>query len=232
MNCSTQHRFLLLIFFIRYVGGEGRRKRRHEKSHDAAHLQNRRWGALYLKFCSPTLCPNNGMAAVRSNKFLQPPPPPPKRGKNCPPHPDVTFLQPYNVYPGSYNSTLVHANSLYICKSLDRKNSRFSLNPYYLVFLVRAIRDFALHDDTDILDKHNAYSFLVPGLNQGFNLYSIQFIYKTSINPVRLLMNIGHLTGIRTEWKSLQHIYMYAKSTPLNRSKLGLQTYRKINFIF
>lgn len=84
--------FLLLIFFIRYVGGEGRRKRRHEKSHDAAHLQNRRWGALYLKSCSPTLCPNNGMAAVRSKFFYSHPHPPHKRGENCPPPPDVTFL--------------------------------------------------------------------------------------------------------------------------------------------
>lgn len=56
--------FLLLIFFIRYVGGEGRRKRRGASSKSEV------GGALYLKFCLPTLCPNNGMAAVRSNFFL------------------------------------------------------------------------------------------------------------------------------------------------------------------
>lgn len=50
---------------------------------------------------------------------------------------------------------------------------------------------------------------------KAYNLY-----IKTRINHVRLLMNIGHLTGIRIEWKSLQ--YIYAKLTPLNRSKLGL----------
>lgn len=124
------------------MGGEGRRKRRHEKSHDAAHLQNRRWGALYLKFCSPTLCPNNGMAAVRSNFFYSHPPPPQKKGGGTVP---LLLMSRFCSHIMCIQGVIIQHlyNSLYICKSLDRKNSRFSLNSYYLVFLVRAIRDFA-----------------------------------------------------------------------------------------
>lgn len=78
-------------------------------------------GALYFKFCLPTLCPNNGMVAVRS-KFLQPPPSPPKKRG------DVLLLlllmSRFCIAIQSVSRelyTLVYANSFYKCKSLDRK---------------------------------------------------------------------------------------------------------------
>lgn len=101
-------------------------------------------GALYFKFCLPTLCPNNGLAAVRSKFFIAPPQK--KKGGG-----DVLlllmsrFCSHIERIQGVIINTCIYANSLYKCKSLDRKkNSRFSLNPYYLVLnLTGAIRDFA-----------------------------------------------------------------------------------------
>lgn len=144
MNCSTQHRFFIINFFYQICGrGGAEETSTRKKPRRGASSKSEVGVRCILNFVYQHCAPIMEWRQFVQN-FLQPPPPlPEKRGENCPPPPDVTFLQPYKVYPGSYNSTLVYANSLYICKSLDRKNSRFSLNPYYLVFLVRAIRDFA-----------------------------------------------------------------------------------------
>lgn len=77
--------FLLLIFFIRYLGGEGRRKRRYEKSHAAAHLQNRRWGVrCILNFVYQHYAPIMEWRQFVQIFFIAPPPPSKKGGKTVP----------------------------------------------------------------------------------------------------------------------------------------------------